>query len=162
MTTAWSAKHPVITKIKNVIVEYKNGNQGQMKAAGDDIIGDLLDNGMAEYHDLVSANIGVHPSNRDGIGLEVGRVHELLDAIASQGWSNYEVTASRCFEVGTDEAFKEQWYFNDRLTTTSDGFLTEFKHPTELKYLSVTSSHTAAMARAVRSNCAIHTSGIGG
>ncbi|CAK0833484.1 unnamed protein product [Prorocentrum cordatum] len=93
--------------------------------------------------------VGTHQENRFGVGLEVTDVHDFLEVIIFGGFGYDKCVGAVCFEMApSGKAREAQWAFNEPLTSSSSGYLPAFEPP-DLKYLSVTCSHTVAGARCV-------------
>ena len=103
---------------------------------------DLLEKSQLAYRQKIHASqVGVHPHNRDGLGVSVSEVHSLIDDILAVGFSKEEAGKSICLEVdATDTQIRG---FNDRLAAMSNGRLGTMQ-PQALRYASVAGSHLNA------------------
>ena len=105
---------------------------------------------LCQAHGLMQ-EITIHPNfvcchvdNRDGIGLNVMDLHQLLDDISSIGFS-HDMTNCICVEISSgDHAFMD---FNNRIADVSDGLLPKFGDEYRVKYASLAGSHTNAALR---------------
>ncbi|CAE8589898.1 unnamed protein product [Polarella glacialis] len=87
--------------------------------------------------------VGVHPSNRDGYGVNPHDVHALLADIVDVGWSYQEVKAI-CVEVASDEV--REW--NAALMAGTNGMLPSFEKAA-VRFASLSASHTNQALRCV-------------
>ncbi|CAE6937675.1 unnamed protein product [Symbiodinium sp. CCMP2592] len=90
--------------------------------------------------------IGVHPENRDGMGISASHVHDLISSIAGIGFSSAESRAV-CVEIPTDSRGTACREFNARLCEEAKGKLAPV-NPALLKYASIVGSHANQAARA--------------
>ena len=87
--------------------------------------------------------VGVHPANRFGAGLDSSDVHSLLGWVSSQGWSFAETRGARAIEMSPGADGEAQLAFNKNLADGSDGLIASPVRAL-MKILSVTCSHTNA------------------
>ena len=90
--------------------------------------------------------IGVHPENRDGLGISASHVADLISNIASIGFSTAE-TRAICVEIPEDSRGNACRDFNCRLAEEAKGKLA----PVEahlVKYASIVGSHSNQASRA--------------
>jgi hypothetical protein len=92
--------------------------------------------------------VGVHPHNRDGVGVSVSEVHSLIDDILAVGFSKEEAGKCVCIKVGAADAHIRD--FNDRLSAMSNGKLGNLQ-PQATRHASVAVSHLNAGI-----NCWLH------
>ena len=91
--------------------------------------------------------VGVHHMNRDGFGISVQDAHDLMSHILEIGWASEQCAPVAC-EVPPAEA-EHAFDFNCRLAALSGSMLPAIqKH--NLKFLSLSGSHTNAGLRAIR------------
>ncbi|CAJ1429452.1 unnamed protein product [Effrenium voratum] len=89
------------------------------------------------YHVKLAPDlVGVHPSNRDGYGLNSIDVYDLLDSIVGVGFISEKVNAVAC-EVEGDTV--RAW--NQKLVASSNGALGRLE-PNKLKAVTLCGSHT--------------------
>ena len=94
--------------------------------------------------------VGVHHMNRDGFGISVQDAHDLMSHILGIGWASEQCAPVAC-EVPPAEA-EHAFDFNCRLAALSGSMLPAIqKH--NLKFLSLSGSHTNAGLRAIRHGC---------
>ena len=141
-------------KINETVSKFENLEQGQasaIKTTADHIIGLLMARNLAYKLRIIIDQLGVHPQNRFGMGVEAFDVHELLMDILRQGFSWLEVVGARCFEVAPSgtTAHKQQVQFQKNLHDASDGLLA-LMDPADLRFLTVTCSHTLQGLRCVK------------
>jgi hypothetical protein len=96
---------------------------------------------------IPSLLVGVHPTNRDGYGVNAMDVHTLMDDIFSIGWDSAKVSAL-CVEVGSqdEQAIKQ---FNQKLVRESNGLLAP-DHIEQMRYSSLWGGHTNQILRAIK------------
>lgn len=121
------------------------GAGGQIVALSQKLMNILTDAGYVRHQVLLPDQVTVHPSNRDGVGLLVTDVHDLVEDIVETGWSD-----SKCYGIAVDTGIRHQATneFNRRLAESSMGLL---PHPdeTQARYASLAGSHTVAGMRCV-------------
>jgi hypothetical protein len=90
--------------------------------------------------------VGVHPTNRDGYGINAVDVHTLMDDIFSIGWDMAKVSAL-CVELTTEDgqSIRE---FNQRLVCESKGLLAP-DHSDQMRFSSLWGGHTNQILRAI-------------
>ena len=129
----------VKAEIMKHIIDAKSGNKLVSSVAA--VVDVLEKNNLAYRQRIHSSQVGVHPHNRDGVGVSVSEVHSLIDDILAVGFSKEEAGKSICLEVdATDTQIRG---FNDRLAATSNGRLAALQ-PQALRYASVAGSHLNA------------------
>ena len=94
-------------------------------------------------------HVGVHPCNRDGIGVSAVAVQQLLSNIFALGfdWAEVKALAVETDGAGRDDAVK----FNERLVASSSGTLAPISD--HLMLLSLQGSHTNQALRAIHYAC---------
>ena len=110
------------------------------------LMGLLLKKGLMHEVQLHPDEVGCSPDNRDGFGLCGGDCHSLLDRIASVGWQSRE-TNPICYELGFGDAQDKAQSFNQALASDSGGLIPTF--PVQIRFASLSSSHTNAALRAL-------------
>ncbi|CAE7265657.1 unnamed protein product, partial [Symbiodinium microadriaticum] len=90
--------------------------------------------------------IGVHPENRDGLGISASHVSDLISNIASIGYSSAEARAI-CIEIPEDSRGDACRDFNCRLAEEANGKLAPVQAHL-VKYASVVGSHANQACRA--------------
>ena len=120
--------------------------------------GGRLVQSMTELHDYLLSEklawrqllsctlIGVHPANRDGLGVSAAHVQDLIGAIGAVGFS-LEETRSICLEIPAGDAGEEVRRFNEKLVADSKGKLAPVL-PGSLRYASIVGSHANQAMRA--------------
>ncbi len=106
----------------------------------------LLRASIAVYMTISPMLVGVHPENRDGLGLIISHVVDLLPKILGVGWSNKEA-----FGVCMDMAQKHMQTFtefNSKLVAASGGVLADCAAES-IKFVSLWGSHTNQVLRLV-------------
>ena len=128
----------VKVEIAKLINDAKSGNKLVSSVAA---IIDLLEKHQLAWRQRIHASqVGVHPHNRDGVGVSVSETHSLFDDILAVGFSKEEAGKSVCIEVGpTDGHIRD---FNQRLTAMSNGKLGSLQMA--MRYASVAGSHLNA------------------
>ena len=111
----------------------------------DRILDKLEKMGWAYRVNLQPRQVGVHPSNRDGYGLNAEDVHALGRDILAMGWSWNEVQKAVCMEQSPTAKDIEE--FNARLASASS--LLPPVTPDSIKYGSLSCSHTNMFLRCV-------------
>ena len=91
--------------------------------------------------------VGVHPKNRNGVGVTPSDVHDLMGGVADDGWSWNFVVGATCFERPRPGEADEYDTFNVDLVENSDGLLAPVIRGV-LKFFSVAASHTNQGLRA--------------
>ena len=124
--------------IEEATFGYVEGDAKQIKTVGDAIVQKLLDNNLANLQVCDIDEVGVSNSNRDGVGVDIVDVHELIPKKLKSGWSLFEIAAARCFEMPPGEAGRFETMFNERIVNQSGGFLAPLTKP--IRFLTVSSS----------------------
>jgi hypothetical protein len=94
----------------------------------------------------------VHPENRGKTGINPYNAHKTGALILKLGADMGELSKSTCFEVSANSAkHQEQLNFNIELTEAANGLLAPVSGVE--RFLTVSSSHTAAFCRAVLHGC---------
>ena len=104
----------------------------------------LRDNGLVTSMRLVPSAVGVHPKNRDGMGLNSSDVHTLLSNLLEVGFVS-ERTHCVAIEPASDEELK----WNQQLIDSCQGLLGTMKPLQTLKALSLCGSHTNFALRVI-------------
>ena len=129
-------------KIKELIDQTAGG---QIVALSQKLMNLLTDAGYVRHQVLLPDQVTVHPSNRDGVGLLVTDVHDLVEDIVETGWSDSKVHG---IAVDTGIRHHATNEFNRRLAASSMGLLPE-PDETKARYASLAGSHTVAGMRCV-------------
>jgi hypothetical protein len=109
----------VKAKFKKVVQDFENEKIG-IVAAKDSLLTIALDNNLAYKLKLPARFVGVHPSNRNGEGLEPNRVHTRGGLIVQSGWSWSAINDnSICIEDSPNKAIAK---FTIGLTKMSPKF----------------------------------------
>jgi hypothetical protein len=106
-------------------------------------------------------HVGVHPDNREGVGLVPIDVHDLLSQIVKDGW-NYELVDALAGEVPPDHVFMETqghqfqvsaWLkkFNRELVEQAGGLLPKIIED-DMKIVTARGSHTTALVRCMEAD----------
>ena len=101
---------------------------------------------------LPQSLVGVHPKNKDGIGVTTEDVHVLLTKIIQAGWSDSQPDPF-CVEYGPTHA-SVYMTFNQKLVDMSGGRLAPVSEA--MKYLSIGASHCNQVLRAVECGVVHH------
>jgi len=135
-----------LATIEREVLEYKRSpKDGRLRVLVDRWKKLLLDAALA-YRAVIDPRwVGVHPSNRGGVGLICIDVHTLLKRVAAFGWVMTEVLNACAFECDGD---KEIQQFNTDLVAKSGGLLAPITDA--LKVATVECSHTTGGLRAVK------------
>ncbi|CAK0908805.1 unnamed protein product [Prorocentrum cordatum] len=136
--------------LRAVIAQYQNADeQGakQQNAAADKLAQLLLEKGLAYRATAVPDDVGVHPDNRFGIGVEWHEVHILAGIIIRSGWSWSEVKDPVAIEVGNGDEGSKQVRFNEELVASSEGYLARASNT--MKMLSIACSNTNQVLRCI-------------
>lgn len=93
--------------------------------------------------------LGVHPENRDGQGIDISHVQNLVVSVCQMGW-NPSLTSPICIEVppSDEHSFLS---FNQKLADESLGKLPQPEVP--LRFATISSSHTSMMMKTIVSGC---------
>ena len=106
----------------------------------------MLENyGLIRSQIIEPSLVGVHPSNRDGLGVVPHACHQLMEDIVSVGWDARQCHAI-CVDVPPGNSKVEQ--FNKELADSSNGQLPAMD-PLKLKYCSLSCSHTNMALRCI-------------
>lgn len=89
---------------------------------------------------IAASQVGCHPLNRDGMGLNPSEVHSLISDILAVGFSMEEVKGI-CIEVPAEDTVIRQ--FNEALADKSSGKLARVEG-VQIRYASVAGSHLNA------------------
>ena len=94
----------------------------------------LVDAKIAYRLTIPSLLVGVHPTNRDGYGVNAMDMHTLMDDIFAIGWDSSKVSAL-CSELSShdEQAIKQ---FNQKLVLESNGLLAP-DHSEQMRYSSL-------------------------
>ena len=103
----------------------------------------LKESGQAVEIRLSPSIVGVHPANRDGLGVSPLDCHALLSDILDIGFSDY-IPVAICVEA--NQAMKD---YNAELMRSSGGLLPEFPSVDAIKYGSLSASHTNQLLRMI-------------
>ena len=107
------------------------------------LLGILQKHGFVVKQQIVPDQVGTHPANRDGLGLNSQDIMELIAAICEVGFDD-SVPNPLCIEIpSTDRKIHN---FNRLLIEQSNGILPEL-NANVMKYASISSSHTNAALR---------------
>ena len=109
------------------------------------VLGKLANCGLIQSQVIEPGLIGVHPSNRDGMGLVPHSVHQLLEDIASVGFDARQCDPI-CTDVPPGNVIIET--FNHNLAESSQGSIPPIEG-TKLKYCSLSCSHTNTGLRCI-------------
>ncbi|CAK0855463.1 unnamed protein product, partial [Prorocentrum cordatum] len=143
--------------LAEVCARYQNSDNAeapQQKAAADQMIQLLLDKQLAYRLKAEPDEVGVHPDNRYGVGVEWYEVHTLAGIIIRGGWSWSEVKDPIAIEIAQGAAGDEQLRFNEGLAASSEGYLA--KVPAVVKILSIACSHTNQVLRCIKHKTKSH------
>ncbi|CAK0865543.1 unnamed protein product, partial [Prorocentrum cordatum] len=143
--------------LAEVCARYQNSDNAeapQQKAAADQMIQLLLDKQLAYRLKAEPDEVGVHPDNRYGVGVEWYEVHTLAGIIIRGGWSWSEVKDPIAIEIAQGAAGDEQLRFNEGLAASSEGYLA--KVSAVVKILSIACSHTNQVLRCIKHKTKSH------
>ena len=116
---------------------------GGLVAAVDQVLEELVENGMAWKQRIRPCQVGVDPSNRDGVGVNVEDVHALGADILYWGWSWSQVASAVCVEEAPgSHAIAD---FNRDLAAGCDAL--PGKGLDQIRYGSLACSHTNMFLR---------------
>ena len=102
----------------------------------------LSKHGLLQSQVIEPGLVGIHPSNRDGMGIVPHSVHQLLEDIASVGFDSRQCDPL-CTDVPPGDRLIES--FNLQLAESSQGTIPVNK----LKYVSLSCSHTNTALRCI-------------
>ena len=126
----------------------KQAADGSLAHAMGRLVRYLLQEGLA-YRQVVHCSlIGVHPQNRDGLGLDVSHVQELCNSISELGFVGEKATGI-AVEIGADDNGMEVQRFNLQLAESAEGKLGICEAKMLLRYASLAGSHANQACRAV-------------
>lgn len=124
----------LIAQIDRLVQKFEQGHN--LVKIGQQILELLRSEGHVQRLTLPPKCVGVHPANRDGMGISARDCDALLDDILSIGFVSNRVNA-----VATEVCSDEQRLWNERLVSAAGGSLGECRGQ-ELKALSLSASHT--------------------
>eukprot|EP00959_Pyramimonas_sp_CCMP1952_P222001 4641382-Pyramimonas_sp.AAC.1 len=107
-------------QINGIIHAHMGGEAKQIRSAAERIVKMLVSSGLAYVNRCQCVNVGTHNQNRDGTGLDVEKVHQLILLICNQGWVWEEVRNAWAFELPPGEEGDEQYRFNVALAESAD------------------------------------------
>ena len=125
-----------------------------MKALGDEIESMCLASGLCRREVVDATYMAVHPCNRFSTMLSPADVHDLLLWIFNEGYSDGELGVRRAFEKSAGKKGSAQEQANLDLIASSNGLLPR-QELQDMRFLSVTSSHTMATVRVVKHGCRV-------
>ena len=143
----------VIPTLKQIIHKVRDEDDGQLKAAFQEIKQMLLNHRLAVVVKIPNAQVLVCPSNRFGAGLEVSDVHTILDDICNVGVDMELIGVPLCFELPEGAEGNEVVAFNEQQAKDANGFLAPVDINQDDHVMSVTCSHRAAAMRCVENGC---------
>jgi hypothetical protein len=112
----------------------------------------LRDHKLAWVQKIHVEHMLVHPDNRAKTGINPYNAHKTGALILKLGADMGELVKSTCFEISGDSTkAQEQMKFNTQLAEAANGLLAPVSGVE--RFLSVSSSHTAAFCRAVLHGC---------
>ena len=109
----------------------------------------IAEHGLSDERWIDVVKVGVHPDNREKVGLVPVDVHELLALIASQGWSWSECAGALGCEIPPNSTGAAWRKFNVELANKSDGYLPEVDAD-NLDIVSARGSHTTSGVRCMK------------
>jgi hypothetical protein len=134
------------TEIGRLLEEYNKEGGAVVKIASE-LVSVLTQHGLAWKTQLHSSQVGVHPKNRDGLGVIPAEVHEKLANIVGMGFVWEEVQNPMCSEVSPLRDTEIQ--FNIDLAEASGHMLAPIEVP--LRTLAFRCTHTN---QGIRAACA--------
>lgn len=105
----------------------------------------LSKHGLLQSQVIEPGLVGIHPSNRDGLGIVPHSVHQLLEDIASVGFDSRQCDPL-CTDVAPGDRLIER--FNLQLAESSQGTIPAIE-ANKLKYVSLSCSHTNTALRCI-------------
>lgn len=140
------ANHADISAKVEVLLKSHQDGIGIVSACKQ-LLATLVDAKIAYRLTIPCLLVGVHPTNRDGYGVNAMDVHALMDDIFSIGWDSSKVSAL-CVELSShdEQAIKQ---FNQKLVRESNGLLAP-DHIEQMKYSSLWGGHTNQILRAIK------------
>lgn len=121
----------------------KSAESEQLVQGSAKILAILQRHGLMHKQRLHPDYIGVHPKNRDGLGLNSQDVLELISNIAAVGFDD-SIPNPLCVEIPMGDTRTKA--FNEELVNQSGGIIPAFNSNC-LKYASIAASHTNAALR---------------
>ena len=112
----------VIPTLKQIIHKVRDEDDGQLKAASQDIKQMLLNHRLAVVVKIPNPQVLVCLSNRFGAGLEVSDVHTILDDICNVGVDMELIGVPMCFELPEGAEGNEVVAFNEQQAKDANGF----------------------------------------
>lgn len=127
----------------------RDAEQGSLVSSMKQALEFMEKSGLCWQSSVKPQMLGVHHLNRDGLGIDVSHMQELLTSVCQMGWDPASVHPI-CVEVpaGDEQAF---WTFNKRLADESMGKLPCPERP--LKYATISASHTNMMMKSLLASC---------
>ena len=148
--TIWDRVDALCPRINELIERW---DAGEMKvgvfAFQEHLLAVLEKAGFTDKRRIQVEHVGVHPANREGVGLVPVDVHDLLLAIASGGWSWSECREALAGEVPPGDEGIPWRSFNHCLQERSDGLLAKVNMDT-LEVCTARGSHTTAGVRCMK------------
>ena len=108
----------------------------------------LTDAGFVYNMTYQVTDVGVHPDNREKMGLVIADVHDLLVILVRTGWNAAKVNALGC-ELPPGKVGDDWREFNRTLWAESGGYLA-VTNSGELKNCTARGSHTTACVRLLK------------
>ena len=136
----------VVREVLALLVEAEQ--TGERVAAWDKIVDVLLKNNIAWYSYVLPEFVGVHPGNRNGLGVSGAESHSHGLQVLTAGFSWRKCADATGIEADPNDTVAEQ--FNKDLVAVAAGLIPVL---TALKVLSCGASHTNTFLRAVKARC---------
>ena len=136
----------VIAYLASKLQESQEGDK--MVRVVQDVLAFLRQHHLLTQMRLPPQYVGVHPSNRDGYGLNALDVHDLIDSVVDVGFVPSKVQA-----IGVEVEDDEVRRWNERLVASVDGLL-GVMDGNALKITSLCGSHTNFALRCVAQSVA--------
>ena len=131
-------------QIKKEVADAIKGAESEQLAQGSaKILVILQRHGLMHKQRLHPDYVGVHPNNRDGLGLNSQDVLELISNIAAVGFED-SIPNPLCVEIPMGDTRTKA--FNEELVNQSGGIIPPFNSNC-LKFASIAASHTNAALR---------------
>ena len=127
---------PINLKIVSLIEDAKREG-GKIVMIVDAILAILLTTKLAHRQTLPPSVVGIHPANRDGLGVSATEVHALGVDITAMGWSPEACSHAVCIEVDTEGAIIG---FTMKVKNESEGLAS--CTASQIAYGSLSCSHT--------------------
>ena len=121
--------------------------QGNLASSMTDVVAYLLQHHLAYRQQVNCRDIGVHPENRDGMGLDVAHVQSLVSSINSLGFVSSEAKGI-AIEIPSNARGTQMKAFNEKLVRDAEGKLGG-GNMSLLRYASLEGSHANQASRAV-------------